>query len=157
MGSEMCIRDSLLFTVFKDPYNYFRARATAYFIVSLSLSDLLGGCLVQSMYAASMYTISTGGQPQKLYEIALIFSHVTTKISILSVVALSLDRFLAVRLSVRYKRLITVRKAIVCNALIWIFCITFETSHSFDENKDCLLYTSPSPRDLSTSRMPSSA
>ena len=26
-----------------------------------------------------------------------------------------------------------------------------------DESKDCLLYTSPSPRDLSTSRMPSSA
>ena len=25
------------------------------------------------------------------------------------------------------------------------------------ENRDCLLYTSPSPRDLSTSRMPSSA
>ena len=28
---------------------------------------------------------------------------------------------------------------------------------SFKEAKDCLLYTSPSPRDLSTSRMPSSA
>ena len=28
---------------------------------------------------------------------------------------------------------------------------------SFDWNKACLLYTSPSPRDLSTSRMPSSA
>eukprot|EP00831_Metopus_contortus_P009639 TRINITY_DN13718_c0_g1_i2.p2 TRINITY_DN13718_c0_g1~~TRINITY_DN13718_c0_g1_i2.p2 ORF type:complete len:107 (-),score=22.35 TRINITY_DN13718_c0_g1_i2:17-337(-) len=27
----------------------------------------------------------------------------------------------------------------------------------FDQDKDCLLYTSPSPRDLSTSRMPSSA
>ena len=27
----------------------------------------------------------------------------------------------------------------------------------FNEDKDCLLYTSPSPRDLSTSRMPSSA
>ena len=27
----------------------------------------------------------------------------------------------------------------------------------FDMNEDCLLYTSPSPRDLSTSRMPSSA
>ena len=26
-----------------------------------------------------------------------------------------------------------------------------------DKEKDCLLYTSPSPRDLSTSRMPSSA
>ena len=28
---------------------------------------------------------------------------------------------------------------------------------AFVERKDCLLYTSPSPRDLSTSRMPSSA
>ena len=28
---------------------------------------------------------------------------------------------------------------------------------SSEENKACLLYTSPSPRDLSTSRMPSSA
>ena len=27
----------------------------------------------------------------------------------------------------------------------------------YDHEKDCLLYTSPSPRDLSTSRMPSSA
>ena len=31
------------------------------------------------------------------------------------------------------------------------------TIHEFDINAFCLLYTSPSPRDLSTSRMPSSA
>ena len=30
-------------------------------------------------------------------------------------------------------------------------------SRAYAENKNCLLYTSPSPRDLSTSRMPSSA
>ena len=29
--------------------------------------------------------------------------------------------------------------------------------HKIELNEDCLLYTSPSPRDLSTSRMPSSA
>ena len=28
---------------------------------------------------------------------------------------------------------------------------------NYDQSIDCLLYTSPSPRDLSTSRMPSSA
>ena len=32
-----------------------------------------------------------------------------------------------------------------------------ENAPSAIEGKDCLLYTSPSPRDLSTSRMPSSA
>ena len=37
--------------------------------------------------------------------------------------------------------------------------IVSEQSHIDFENirQDCLLYTSPSPRDLSTSRMPSSA
>eukprot|EP00831_Metopus_contortus_P036071 TRINITY_DN2861_c0_g1_i4.p2 TRINITY_DN2861_c0_g1~~TRINITY_DN2861_c0_g1_i4.p2 ORF type:complete len:119 (+),score=7.96 TRINITY_DN2861_c0_g1_i4:238-594(+) len=32
-----------------------------------------------------------------------------------------------------------------------------QTLYPSEQNKDCLLYTSPSPRDLSTSRMPSSA
>ena len=31
------------------------------------------------------------------------------------------------------------------------------SGHASDDIQDCLLYTSPSPRDLSTSRMPSSA
>ena len=34
---------------------------------------------------------------------------------------------------------------------------TNESRRNSDGNWDCLLYTSPSPRDLSTSRMPSSA
>ena len=38
-------------------------------------------------------------------------------------------------------------------------CFATEAPYSgkFLDNKSCLLYTSPSPRDLSTSRMPSSA
>ena len=45
---------------------------------------------------------------------------------------------------------------LVCNAGVFL-----DKGHSlgngFDEDICCLLYTSPSPRDLSTSRMPSSA
>eukprot|EP00831_Metopus_contortus_P005328 TRINITY_DN12011_c0_g1_i1.p1 TRINITY_DN12011_c0_g1~~TRINITY_DN12011_c0_g1_i1.p1 ORF type:complete len:126 (+),score=29.91 TRINITY_DN12011_c0_g1_i1:166-543(+) len=40
-------------------------------------------------------------------------------------------------------------------ACIMVYDITSQSS--FDLLNDCLLYTSPSPRDLSTSRMPSSA
>ena len=36
------------------------------------------------------------------------------------------------------------------------FAVT-QIGYVFNKNKTCLLYTSPSPRDLSTSRMPSSA
>ena len=35
--------------------------------------------------------------------------------------------------------------------------ITLDGSQSFDYDDDCLLYTSPSPRDRTRSRMPSSA
>ena len=37
------------------------------------------------------------------------------------------------------------------------FCDQYLTDREIIENISCLLYTSPSPRDLSTSRMPSSA
>ena len=36
-------------------------------------------------------------------------------------------------------------------------CSGFQYIWDFKKNWPCLLYTSPSPRDLSTSRMPSSA
>ena len=38
------------------------------------------------------------------------------------------------------------------NAVLWLIMNTI-----VEDGKACLLYTSPSPRDLSTSRMPSSA
>ena len=38
----------------------------------------------------------------------------------------------------------------------WIWNLHAD-AHDFDIHTGCLLYTSPSPRDLSTSRMPSSA
>ena len=37
------------------------------------------------------------------------------------------------------------------------FYISFNTSHPDVDISDCLLYTSPSPRDVEESRMPSSA
>ena len=39
-----------------------------------------------------------------------------------------------------------------------LLCHAFSGNHhAAGKSEDCLLYTSPSPRDLSTSRMPSSA
>ena len=50
-----------------------------------------------------------------------------------------------------------------CDSIIHLACISNDPSFELNPglgksiNYDCLLYTSPSPRDLSTSRMPSSA
>ena len=128
----------LLFTLYKDPHKYFRSRATTYFVVSLALSDFIGGSFVQPLYAAYMFCVTTGVEVERLYKISLISSHVSTKISILTVVALSVDRYLAVKLSWRYKALITVRKVVVCNTIIWLFCGVFEASHSTGGSEELL-------------------
>ncbi|XP_068682637.1 adrenocorticotropic hormone receptor-like [Montipora foliosa] len=126
----------LLVTLFSDPYNYLRSRSTTYFVASLSLSDFLSGLFVQPLYSACMLCIGSGHEEPKLCDISLIFSHVTTKISIFTAVALSLDRYLAVKLSWRYKNLVTIRKVIVCSIFIWLFSVMFEVSHSFVESEN---------------------
>ena len=120
----------LLFTLYKDPYKYFRTRATTVFVVSLALSDFIGGTFVQPLYAAFMFCVTTGVEGEKLYKISLISSHISTKISILTVVALSVNRYLAIKLSWKYRALITTRKVVVCNTMIWLLCGVFEASHS---------------------------
>ena len=120
----------LLFTLYKDPYNYFRTRATTYFVVSLALSDFIGGSFVQPLYAAYMFCVAAAVGGEKLKRVSLISSHVSTKISILTVVALSVDRYLAIKLSWKYKALMTTRKVAVCNTIIWLFCGVLEASHS---------------------------
>ena len=44
-----------------------------------------------------------------------------------------------------------------CNLKLTVTSDSFKELKLIDQHKSCLLYTSPSPRDLSTSRMPSSA
>ena len=46
---------------------------------------------------------------------------------------------------------------LVCIKNKWSFRTSPKLSNLMSQEKTCLLYTSPSPRDLSTSRMPSSA
>ena len=59
-----------------------------------------------------------------------------------------------------YKRLVVPLCLAVGLRMVGQRLVVFESEHCPDVRKDfphCLLYTSPSPRDLSTSRMPSSA
>ena len=126
----------LLWTLFKDPYMYFRVRPTTFFVASLSLSDLLGGSVVQPLYSTYMLCHPCGVNLPNLHKISTVSSHISTKISISTVVALSVDRFLAIKLIWKYRALITVRKVVICNILIWLFCGLFEAWHSISTSEE---------------------
>ena len=40
------------------------------------------------------------------------------------------------KLSLRYRQIVTVRNAIICNISIWLFCVAFEASHAVVESQE---------------------
>ena len=87
-------------------------------------------------------------------------------VSLHTLAAISMDRLLALLLGLRYRQVVTVRKVNVVVIVLWILIgvgpailamLNLDAAQVVLSLEICLLYTSPSPRDLSTSRMPSSA
>lgn len=104
------------------------------FLISLSFSDLCVGLFAQPLYIVWRFAlyfnkISTGGT---LAEVVIAFSAVLCSFSMLTVTSLSVDRFLALHLHLRYRQLITVRRVtwflvflclssvLLCSSTLWI-------------------------------------
>jgi len=103
------------------------------FLICLSLTDLCVGLFVQPLYIAWRFSLffnhsSTSGT---FLLLVILFSGILCSFSLLSVTSLSVDRFLALHLHLRYKQLITVRRVawflvllcfssvLICSVSMW--------------------------------------
>ncbi|XP_053341688.1 adenosine receptor A2b [Clarias gariepinus] len=91
--------------------------ATNYFLVSLAVADILVGCLAIPF----AITISIG-LPCDFYGCLFLacFVLVLTQSSIFSLLAVAIDRYLAVKIPLRYKELVTGNRARRIIAILWI-------------------------------------
>ncbi|XP_061817957.1 adenosine receptor A2b isoform X1 [Nerophis lumbriciformis] len=91
--------------------------ATNYFLVSLAVADILVGCLAIPF----AITISIG-ICLDFYGCLFLacFVLVLTQSSIFSLLAIAIDRYLAVKIPLRYKELMTGKKARKIIAILWI-------------------------------------
>ncbi|XP_041947112.1 adenosine receptor A2b [Alosa sapidissima] len=91
--------------------------ATNYFLVSLAVADILVGCLAIPF----AITISIG-LPSDFYGCLFLacFVLVLTQSSIFSLLAVAIDRYLAVKIPLRYKELMTGKRAREIIAILWI-------------------------------------
>ncbi|XP_056450296.1 adenosine receptor A2b [Gadus chalcogrammus] len=91
--------------------------ATNYFLVSLAVADILVGCLAIPF----AITISIGIKLDFYGCLFLAcFVLVLTQSSIFSLLAIAIDRYLAVKISLRYNELMTGKRARVIIAVLWI-------------------------------------
>ena len=89
-------------------------------LLSLAVSDLGVGLLAQPLYIAEMvnhadFLLAT------FYVVQIIF----TFASFLNVVAISVDRFLAIHLHLRYQELVTHKRVVAVVISIWISSLLF--------------------------------
>ncbi|XP_077088034.1 adenosine receptor A2b [Siphateles boraxobius] len=91
--------------------------ATNYFLVSLAVADILVGCLAIPF----AITISIGLHSDFYGCLFLAcFVLVLTQSSIFSLLAVAIDRYLAVKIPLRYKELVTGKRAREIIAILWI-------------------------------------
>lgn len=103
---------------------------------SLALSDLAVGVIVAPLHFG--LTLGIVQDNPLLY--CTFFAPTTAagytmaSVSTLTAVAIALDRYLAFRLRIRYRQLVTVNRVVLLLSLVWIIGILFALSWTFDRN-----------------------
>ena len=104
------------------------------FLCSLAVSDLLVGLVVQPVYISNR--LKPGG---RLLFPRLMLSFSACGVSLCTMAAISVDRFLALHCHMRYPNIMTTRRAIYMSAALWLSNIIFPCLVFGDRNRTSFL------------------
>ena len=91
-------------------------------LLSLAVSDVGVGLLVQPFYTSLLAKWIQQNNPDcSTYIVFLVIAGVFSMASFLGVVAVSVDRFLAIHLHLRYQELVTHKRVVAVVISIWVF------------------------------------
>ncbi|XP_078360792.1 adenosine receptor A3-like [Oculina patagonica] len=95
-------------------------------LLSLAVSDLGVGLLVEPFFFGLLVSLIQGNDLTGATCIAyLIISNLISVPSLLGVMALSVDRFLAIHLHLRYQELVTHKRVVAAVISIWVFSLSY--------------------------------
>ena len=96
------------------------------FLLSLAVSDVGVGLFVQPFYTSLLINwLQRNDSSCNTYMIFQIVGSLFTAASFLGVVAISVDRFLAVHLHLRYQELVTHKRVVAAVISLWVFSAVF--------------------------------
>ena len=98
-------------------------------LLSLAVSDLGVGLLVHPLYIVLLVMKIEQNTNNRIfimvYKAYLISSHLLCAASFLGIIALTVDRFLAIHLHLRYQELVTHRRVVTVVISVWVWCSCF--------------------------------
>ena len=98
-------------------------------LLSLAVSDLGVGLLVHPLYIVLLVMNIEQNTNNRIfimvYKAYLISSHLLCAASFLSIIALTVDRFLAIHLHLRYQELVTHRRVVTVVISVWVWSSCF--------------------------------
>nr|QBL02583.1 biogenic amine-like GPCR [Tripedalia cystophora] len=113
----------IIAAVIKDPLKKLRT-PFMYFLVNLAFSDLIVGCVTMPTSVVT-HTLEAHGTKKRVHATIIQLSYfMSSTASMLSLATLCIDRYLAVRHPMSYRRRITLSLCIAVSVVIWILSIS---------------------------------
>lgn len=126
-----CINLIIIFTIAQTAT--LRTAPSNVLILGLAISDLVSAAFAQSLYCVFRYSelvrsVELFCELNLVYNSALTFS---IPMTILLLTAITTDRFLALRLHLRYNTIVTEKRMALVVVFIFLFCCGFSASRPF--------------------------
>ena len=125
----------LCVTIYKDPYRRLRSTAT-YLVVNLAVADLLTGLITEPLYAAFEISNFMDKEVNILYVIGESTAYVFVNASILSILTLSLDRYVAVQYPLSHGQKMDRNRIVTIIVLLWTYSLLFSLLRFMGVPKD---------------------
>ena len=119
----------LLWAIYKDPFRMFRT-PTACFLIGLAITDLITGLvpepLVASCYFLDYYKHRASVHCPRIFPVAGVVASITSNSTFLLVLVFTAVQYVAVAFPIKFKRLITMKRTVLCVLVIWVYMTLFE-------------------------------
>lgn len=121
------INGLLLFVIFKDPLNCFR-RPFAVLITGLATTDFLVGAIGDTTSAKNEFYCVKNEDGQTNFD--YVMDYFIDNSATVLVIALSVDRLLAVAFPIFYRYSIKTTHSAIAVVAIWVYCLAFRDRKS---------------------------
>lgn len=116
--------------MWRDPLKTLRNSPTNFILLSLAIADLMVGLILAPCGFLFYVRLAVKEEPWESLWKVLAFSHFFLIVSVGHILLLSIDRYFAIAKPLKYRQVVTKKRASIASSLIWLFCFCYSVLSS---------------------------